>query len=377
LLTTSKSALLTPYNENMEKDLSTFTAANKSKIVAASRKALIAAYAHYFAWPTDRQERYCATMPSEAYTRVQRVLLNSLLGIRCSPDEDEIDAAWKDVPTKKLYLLNWASLLTRGIGDDFFYLNVFMDEGKSVLDYTSLYHYDYQFHLFQESSKAEDSDDYEPCDYYAWRHSSWARLLVNDQFYYASLLSVATHFLDEIGSAGDDVIRRLIPHRYVDGVDNGKPVDGGFVWDMKLDADGFEGELEELRDRWCGYQHQRWVALSQMFAQSEPAVYTHDIETDDDPHRLFLFNNEHILKQIRWQSFLNDCEPHMRSFADLSSSLSDEIQCAHSWLMQNHQDILDNYDPNVVKLRKKRQLILTQNAIDNFNQIEHDDESED
>jgi len=361
----------------MQKDFSTFTAANKSKIVAASRKALIAADAHYFSWPADKQERYRATMPSDAYTRVKRVLLKSILGIRSSPDEDEVDNAWKSVPTKNLLLLNWASLLTCGIGNDFIYLNEFMNEGESLLDYTSLYHYDYEFHLFQESSKTEEIENYEPCDYFAWRYASWARLLINDQFYYASLLSVATHFLDEIELAGDELIQSLIPHRYVDGPDNGKSVDGGFVWDMKLDAGGFEGELQELRDRWLGYQRKRWIALSKRFAQSEPAVYTDDIETDDDPHRLFLFNNEHILKKIRWQSFLKDCQHHMRSFADLSDSLRDENQRAYSWLTQNHKDIFENYDPNVVKLRKKNQLILTQNAVDNFNRINHDDKSED
>jgi len=76
------------------------------------------------------------------------------------------------------------------------------------------------------------------------------------------------------------------------------------------------------------------------------AVYTRDIEMDDDPHRMFLFNNEQVIKQIRWQSFLNDCQPHTSEFADLSDSLSNETQRAISWLTHKHQDILENYNPN-------------------------------
>jgi hypothetical protein len=43
-------------------------------------------------------------------------------------------------------------------------------------------------------------------NYYAYRHPSWVRLLINGQFYYATFLSLATHLTDEIEEAGSDII---------------------------------------------------------------------------------------------------------------------------------------------------------------------------
>ncbi len=78
--------------------------------------------------------------------------------------------------------------------------------------------------------------------------------------------------LDEIESAGDEMIRQLIPHEYVEGKIHGKQEKGGFLWDMKIDAAGQEAQLDELRSRWYGYQRERWLALSEENARRLPAV---------------------------------------------------------------------------------------------------------
>ncbi|MBE0510653.1 MAG: hypothetical protein K0A95_00675 [Chromatiales bacterium] len=105
--------------------------------------------------------------------RVQRVLLDSVLNTQCSLDE--LDTVWSDVPLAQLNPLNWASLLTSGIGEDYLYLNESMAEGKSLLDFTTLYDNDYNDHLFQEAAMHRDFPEYEGADDYAWHHPSWAR----------------------------------------------------------------------------------------------------------------------------------------------------------------------------------------------------------
>jgi len=50
---------------------------NKTEIIAAARRALIAAYSYYHAWPTHQQENYRATMDENARKRVGRILLDS------------------------------------------------------------------------------------------------------------------------------------------------------------------------------------------------------------------------------------------------------------------------------------------------------------
>ena len=194
------------------------------------------------------------------------------------------------------------------------------------------------------------------------------------QFYYATFTSLATYALDEIESAGNEIIRQLIPHEYVDGKNHGKQEKGGFLWDVKINAAGQEAQLDELRGRWSGYQRERWLALSESNVQRFPAVYVNDKDWDDDPHRFFVFTNERTLKQIRWRHFLSDCKPLVAEYAEVEKFLSEELDRANAWLVENHQDIQENFDPTIVKLRKKRKIIMTESALDDLSKIEADKE---
>lgn len=250
---------------------------DKAKVIAVAQRALIAADSLYFSWPAEQQEHFRVTMNDDARNRVQRTLLDGLLGIQCSLDQ--VDAIWRDLP----------------------------------------------------------------------------------------LTSLATYFVDEIESAGDDLIGQLIPHKYIDGADNGKAEKGGVLWDIKLDANGHEGQLDELRKRWYGYQQQRWIELSETFNPLPPAVYTQDQDWDNDPHRLFIFNNAETLKQIRWQHFLSDGHRLMSEHTTLHEKLKQEVARATSWLTENYQEIIQNFDPTVVKLQKKRKIILSSQVRDDLN----------
>src|SRR5690606_6228029 len=101
----------------------------------------------------------------------------------------------------------------------------------------------------------------------------WARLIVNDQFYYATLYSLASYLIEKIEDKGDDLIQTLIPHEYVHGKSHGKPEKNGFLWDIKIQASGLEKQLDELKNRWYQYMQQRWLELSELFIQPGPAVY--------------------------------------------------------------------------------------------------------
>ena len=123
---------------------------DKTEIALATRKGLMVADSHYYAWPEKQQERFRATMSEKARNKVQRVLIKCLLGIKCSPQE--LSDTWDDIPLSKLNMINWANLLTQGIGEDYIFLNEYMAEGKCLLDFSTLYDYDYNDHLFQEEA---------------------------------------------------------------------------------------------------------------------------------------------------------------------------------------------------------------------------------
>ena len=351
------------------------------QIKAAARKALIAADASYHAWTDAQQEQFRASIDEAATSRVEAVLLNDLFDIACTPGN--AGDIWRDQPTENLNILNWAKLLTTGIGEDMIFLNEYLDENTSLLDFNSLYDYDYSDHLFQEqefrkeygsnnnnNSSGSSNREYQGRDYYALRFSQWARLLINDHFYYATLYSLASYLIEEIEGRGDDLIQRLIPHDYVEGKDHGKPEKGGHLWDMRLKADGLEKQLDELKARWHDYLQQRWLALSQIFAQAAPAVYTTDIqegyEQERELHRYFIFNNEAALKQVRWRHFLSDCERLAADFAKVSDMIELEVDSAEAWLKESHQDIINNFDHKLTQLRRRRREIIAQGAFDHL-----------
>lgn len=333
-----------------------------SSIHAAARKALIAADSGYFSWPTQQQEHFRATMNEQAQSTVDSVLLNEILGISCS--RAAAAEIWQDLPLAKLNPLNWAKLLTLGIGDDYIFLNESMAADTSLLDFSTLYDYDYDDHLFQERANKEQFPEYQPRDYYALRFSRWARLIIDGQFYYATLYSLASYLTTYLEDKGLDLIQDLIPHHYVDGKQHGKPEKGGFLWDIEVQANGLEKQLEELKHRWQLYLQQRWLELSQAQCQCSPAVYFQDVDDHDEKHRNVIFNNPTALKQIRWQHFLADCETIQSNYADVAEMEKQGLAQAESWLKETHRDIMQNCDPKVVKFKKPRKIVLAPGAFD-------------
>ncbi len=347
-----------------------------SSIRAAARKALIAADSGYYAWSVQQQEQFRATMNEQAQSRVDSVLLKAILGISYLPDE--ATAIWQELPLSKLNPLNWAKLLTRGIGDDHIFLNESMAKGSSLLDFDTLYQYDYDDHLFQECANKQQFADYQSRDYYALRFSLWARLIIDGQFYYATLYSLASYLTEKLDDKGDDLIQALIPHQYVDGKQHGKSEKGGFLWDIEVRANGLEKQLDELKHRWHHYVQQRWLELSQAQCQGVPAVYFRDEVSKEEKHRDFIFNNAQALQQVRWQHFLTDCKALSGDSSNITQLEAQELAKATQWLQQTHQDIINNFDPKVVKLRKKYKVVMAPEALDDLLKAgEGDDDDED
>ena len=325
-----------------------------------ANKALIAAEPLYHSWTVQKQEMFRATMNESAQQRIDAVLLKEVLGIPCKAENAR--SIWRDLPLPKLNHLNWAKLLIDGIGDDNIFLNESMADNISLLDFNTLYDYDYDDHLFQEEANSKELEDYAGRDYYALRFPRWARLIINDQLNYATLYSSASYLIDQLDDSGSDIIKTLIPHEYIDGKNHGKRERDGFLWDMKVDAAGYEKQLDELRIRWYQYTQQRWLELSKQFAHCAPVVYTEDKHENDELHRNFIFNNERALKKVRWRHFLADCETISGNYADLTEMEQQELANAGNWLRTTHQDILTNFDADVVKFRMKRKIVVAPGA---------------
>ena len=64
----------------------------------------------------------------------------------------------------------------------------------------------------------------------------------------------------------------------------------------------------------------------------------------------------------------------MAESSALEILLAEEIDRSNTWLTENHQDIQDNFDPTVVKMRRKRKIILSATALDDLIGIGGDDD---
>lgn len=152
----------------------------KADIVRASRRALITANTDYFALSEEKQELFRMTKNELAEQKIRRSLLNSLLKIDC--DINDADDIWEKQALSDVNMLNWALLLTEGFGENYIYLNESQAEGVSLLDFTTLYDYDYNEYEFQQQAKKEEFQNYQPVSYYPFIYPPWIRLLINDVF---------------------------------------------------------------------------------------------------------------------------------------------------------------------------------------------------
>ena len=116
------------------------------------------------------------------------------------------------------------------------------------------------------------------------------------------------------------------------------------------------------------------MSISKTNSKLDPAVYTRDCHWGNDPHRSFIFTSEDTLKKVRWRHFLSDCASLMADYSVVEKQLEQEISDAKSFLDENYQDILENFDPNIVTLHKKRKVIMSAGALDDLEQLSHDDE---
>jgi len=330
---------------------------------AALRRAIIGVKPEYYAWPPEQQERYRVTMPDEDCFRIQQALLKALLDITVTTQEQAEDV-FKSFSDAQHVLFTGAMLPVLGIGEDWFFLNEHTGD-KTILDFPTLHDYDHDDHCFQEQAWKDDDPDYVAKPYQGRLYYRWARLQIDGAFHYAFLCMAAGHIFSMIDHLGKDRINELIPYGYVDGRNHGKREGSGTVFDQRLDAGGREGQVQELIERFYHYVSGRYDSLSAEFDQdSRRAVYMFERSRPDDPHVDFIFTDKTALQAVRFRCFMSDCRAIARDGRELDPIIDREKSAVMAFLDDAHRDIMGNFDPKIVKLRKKRKIIVAAGAFD-------------
>jgi hypothetical protein len=332
---------------------------------ALVRRALIRANPAYFSWPAEARERYRVCMPDQDRFRLTQVLLKGLFDIEVNTPE-EMEATAETFTDLQSLHFNNTLLLVEGIGDDYFYLNEYLGEQTS-LDFPTLYDYDYADHYFQEQARENEDPTYVSKPYRGRLYLSWARLLIDGTFTYATMSTAAGYLYSAIEEFGNEVISNLIPHRYVEGKHHRKREGHGICWDFRLEAGGKEAQFAELRERYWQYTLSRYEALQEEFdSAAATTIYFEDTSQGQDPQLDITFSDKSALQAVRLRHFLQDCRRHQGDLQELARWVDQERQAARRYLEHTYQDIMEHFDPKVVRFRKRRKILVSEHAAKNL-----------
>jgi hypothetical protein len=65
---------------------------------------------------------------------------------------------------------------------------------------------------------------------------------------------------------------------------------------------------------------------------------------------------------VNFRQFMSDRQAIKGDSGELKELIEKEWQEAHDFLEKSHKDIITNFDPKVVKLRKRRKIIISDAA---------------
>jgi hypothetical protein len=302
-------------------------------------------------------------MNTEDDFRIRQTILKESFGIAVNTTE-ELDSVLDTFDDSQHLLLNSTLLPLQGIGEDNFFLNEYLSTDVTLLDFNTVGDYARDDHRFQEQARKQEDPEYKARPYRGDIYRCWARLTIDDTFHYGDISSLAGYLTDILDELGFNRIDELIPCQYINGPDHGKREDTGYVYDKRLDADGLEGQLQALRDRYYAYMRERYEALLDRFDTSPTTcVYMRDRTRDNEPQMDFVFSDATAVDAVRFRHFISDCRRIAGDPAEVDNLIEQEKHLALDFLVNTYKDIMDNFDPTVVKLRRKRKIILANDKL--------------
>ena len=326
----------------------------------------------YFSLTTQEQELFRLQLSDSQREVVGLFLLDALFNIKRRTKE-ESDAAWEQLNNKQKNLYNAHTTLLYGIGENAFYFNELFAEGSSLRDFQTLYDYDLDDFNFQQKARKEEANNkegqpYQIKPYRLYLPHRWARLIDDGCFYYSTISSLSFYLHSEVEEYINEQIDKLIPHDYREGRHHGKREKGGGMrWDMRIDANGLEGQLEELKGRCYRYEATLIENMNEQFHQQIPGgVYLLPKDIDGDPNLDLLVQNADAAKCIHFHTFIRDCRALQRPNDELKCLVENARQEAEKFVHEQFQDVMANFDPKVRELKKRCKVIIAPDAQDDL-----------
>ena len=328
------------------------------------RRAMMRVRPEFFAWSARKRERYGADLPEEDERRLHQTLIKELFGAKARSWKRDTTGG-KTIPLRELNHWNEAILPLVGVGEDCFFLNEWFGENKTILNFPTLRAYDEDDYYFQEDARKREDLLYASKTYRGSLYLTWARLFVEQKFTYATLSTAAGYIYAQLEDGAADDIEKRIPHRYIPGKNHGKIKGKNFQWDMRAEANGQEDLLEELQRRVFDYTRERYdVLLTDWDRAKRRGVYCVDMSEPQEHNVHFIFSDKEALSAVRFRSFVRDCRAIERRIDELTQVIEEETTKLKSFILRQHQELLQTFDPRVKPLRRRRQILIHKNAFD-------------
>jgi hypothetical protein len=330
------------------------------------RRAVMVVKPEFFAWPAQEQLRYRVSLPKADREAIVAAMLREH-GHRRYAALARLESSGRIAPPLQDEINEWLLPLT-GIGEDAFVLNVHMAKGRTILDFETLLAYDVDDHEREQRSRQEHDDPYVPESYTGALHATWARILLNGRICYLTLSMASWHLYGVMQEAANEQIQLLVPHRHVRGPEDGNIEDGMVRWDLRVDASGQEALLDELRHRVWAEEDRRRRQLGAEFQnlRNGATLFDDNPWPGDGPDHQSLkivFTDPEALAAVQFTSFLRDCRRLQRPSSELRALESLECERMRAFAKAQHEDLVKNFDPKVVPLRKKRKIVMHPDAL--------------
>ncbi len=277
---------------------------------------------------------------------------------------------------EQLDLFNAYLTALTGFGENSFIYNEYQPKDFDLSVFPTLYDYDFEEFNFQQNARKEHfGGDFIEMPYRLYLNSNWSRLLDEQGcFYYSTQSSLSNYLYHKLYEHASDRMDQLIPHDFVEGPNNDKETEGGIIWDFKTDAHGLEAQLEELEDRCRIYLSQVSHEMNDIFHEdSECAVYFEKSTADDDEPRWdVIIKNALTAKNISFQCYLKDCEKYLKPNKEREELYQQELEKLDTFISKNYKDVMKNFDPKVHRLKRKMEVIIAPEALEDISRMRDD-----
>ncbi|MDN5850862.1 MAG: hypothetical protein L0H63_14695 [Nitrococcus sp.] len=137
----------------------------------------------------------------------------------------------------------------------------------------------------------------------------------------------------------------------------------GRLLSQRIHAGRLEPQLDELSSRLFRYEARRWFELLDEFdQQAGAAVYIQDMREETDEQLHFIFSDKSAMARVRLRHFLRDCRQLERDTSELTPLERRESDLLNEYLNAQHRDIARNFNPKVVRMKKRRKVLLHKDA---------------